>query len=102
MGCLMRLGCLVLVLAAGAAAWLTRDRWTNKLPWRSSNAEASATTAPGWELISTAGRDRTIGALAEMALPRSRVYATLSAGDVASYIAHYASFDKQRAADSLM
>jgi hypothetical protein len=98
----MRLGCLVLVLVAGAAAWLTRDQWMDKLPWRSSHAESSATTAPGWELISTAGKDRTMGALAEMALPKSRVYVTLSAGDIASYIAHYAAFDRQKAADSLM
>lgn len=98
----MRLGCLVLVLVAGAAAFLTRDRWMDKLPWRSSHAEAGVTAASGWELISTAGRDRTIGALAEMALPKSRAYVTLSAGDVASYIAHYANFDRQRAADSLM
>ena len=101
MGCLMRLGCLVLVLAAGAAAFLTRDQWMDKLPWRSSHAKTSVTTS-GWEPISTAGRDRTIGALAEMALPKSRAYVTLSAGDVASYIAHYANFDRQRAADSLM
>lgn len=101
MGCLMRLGCLVLVLIAGAVAFLTRDRWMDRLPWRSSQAETSV-TASAWEPISAAGRDRTIGALAEMALPKSRAYVTLSAGDIASYMAHFANFDRQKAADSLM
>jgi hypothetical protein len=86
MGCLMRLGCLALLLIAGAAAYLTRDRWIDHLPWKSSHAESTVTSADPWKPLTQAGADRTRDALQKLSSPRGPVYLTLEGSDIASYI----------------
>ena len=46
MGCLARLGCLIVLLAVGVAAFLTRDRWMSKLPWKSSRPDTTVLDEP--------------------------------------------------------
>jgi hypothetical protein len=82
----MRLGCLVVLLIAGVAAWLTRDRWMDKLPWRTSHVEATSTTSDGWTPLTQAGANRTRDALQKLSAPRGPVFLTLEGSDVVSYI----------------
>ncbi|HET9425985.1 MAG TPA: hypothetical protein VFO55_11475 [Gemmatimonadaceae bacterium] len=112
MGCLLRLGCLVILLICGAIAYLTRDQWIDKLPWRSAQTEtrrtsdasdpsgpratpslpsgsgagARAASPDGWTPLSQAGAQRTRDALRSLSTPRGPVFVTLSGSDVASYI----------------
>jgi hypothetical protein len=106
MGCLFRLGCLVVLLVCGAVAYLTRDRWMDKLPWRTTQTETTRTTrAPGaqsspgtsgsnrtvpdpdgWMPLTEAGAKRTREALQTLSGPRGPVFVTLSGSDVASYV----------------
>lgn len=86
MRCLARLGCLILLVVGGLAAFMTRDRWMNKLPWRSSQADTSVTTAEAWLPLTQAGANRTRDALQKLSAPRGPVYLTLEGSDVASYI----------------
>jgi hypothetical protein len=85
MGCIARLGCLILLAILAVAGWFTRDRW---LPERfRTHAEL---TSPGtaWQPLSDAGAQRTQAALAKLSQPRGPVFQTLAGADVASYVFH--------------
>jgi hypothetical protein len=92
MGCLFRLGCLVVLLIVGIVAYLTRDRWMDKLPWRNAQTETTRTGAAGpvtssdWLPLTEAGATRTREALRKLSTPNGPVFVTLAGGDVASYI----------------
>ena len=86
MGCMARLGCLIILLILGVAAWFTRDRWIQRLPWRSAQTETSVTTADGWLPLTEAGAQRTRDALQKLSSPRGPVFVTLAGSDVASYV----------------
>jgi hypothetical protein len=79
-GCLRRLGCLVLLLIALAAAWY----------WYAHMRGGPATTAVGadrvWEPVTPAGAERGRMALESLAGPGGQNSVSVSAGDVASYI----------------
>ncbi len=80
MGCIARLGCLVVLAVLAVVGWFTRDRW---LPARFR--PVAAVHAPVWEPLSDAGAARTRAALAKLSQPKGPVFQTLSGGDVASY-----------------
>ena len=102
MGCIARLGCLFVLLVAGVAAYLTRDRWMDKLPWRGSQPEAvgqrmggegrraegggSSATSEAWMPLTQRGADRTREALQQLSNPRGPAFVTLAGGDAASYV----------------
>jgi hypothetical protein len=105
MGCLFRLGCLIVLLVCGVLAYFARDRWMDKLPWRTTQTETSrtrdtnaptspripstASTVPdadGWMPLSEAGAARTRQALQTLSGPRGPVFVTVSGGDAASYV----------------
>jgi hypothetical protein len=86
MGCLARLGCLIMILILGAVAYFTRDKWMDKLPWRSSHVATTATGTDGWSPLTQAGADRTREALQKLSTPRGPVFLTLGGSDVASYV----------------
>lgn len=109
MGCLLRLGCLVVLLIGGGAAYLTRDKWMDRLPGRSAQTETARTTgapgapstpspdgtagsgqravdASGWAPLTEAGATRTRAALQKLSGPSGPVFVTLSGSDVASYV----------------
>lgn len=79
MGCLARLGCLVLLAAAAVAGWLTRDMW-----WPGTRDDRAA--VPQWEPLTPQGAERTRTALQRLGQPRGPVFASLTGGDVASYV----------------
>jgi hypothetical protein len=83
MGCIARLGCLVLLAILAVIGWLTRDRW---MPESMRSHTVSATKGPTWEPLSDAGAQHTEAALAKLSQPRGPVFQTLSGADAASYV----------------
>ena len=82
MGCIARLGCLVVLAFLAVGAWFTRDRWMSKIP---GNAPVAATT-PLWQPLTPAAGakgKRTIESLQSASGP---VFANLEAGEIASYV----------------
>lgn len=99
MGCLRRLGCLLLILViAVVAAWLTRDRWLRVVPGfhRSAGTAASAT----WEPLTAAKAERARQAVARLGAPRGPVFANLTGAEAASYIYRALGRDMPQSADS--
>jgi hypothetical protein len=83
MGCIARLGCLVLLAILAVGAWFTRDRW---MPESMRSHTVSTTKGPTWEPLSDAGARRTAAALSKLSQQRGPVFQTLSGADAASYI----------------
>jgi hypothetical protein len=83
MGCIARLGCLVLLVIVGCVAWLTRGSWLPEQYRKGPLAthEAASTT---WQPVSNAGAIRARSALDKLGQPSGPVFQSLSAGDVAS------------------
>ena len=98
MGCLIRLGCLVVLLCALIVGWFTRDRW---MPERFRAHHAVVAAAPAWEPLSPAGVEHTRAALAKLSQPRGPVFQTLSGADVASYVFSELAKQMPASADSL-
>jgi hypothetical protein len=115
MGCIARLGCLFVLVVAGAAAYLTRDRWLDRIPGRTAPVDTTTRTAPtgpgtvvrggaksstggatlpstatadpsGWTPLTQAGANRTRDALQKLNSPRGPALVTLAGSDVASYV----------------
>jgi hypothetical protein len=97
MGCIARLGCLVLLVILGVCAWFTRDRW---LPER-YRSKPPAVSAANWQPVTNAGAERTRLALDRLSQPRGPVFQALSAGDVASLAFSELSKRVSGAADSV-
>jgi hypothetical protein len=95
MGCLARLGCLILLVVLGVCAWVTRAMW---LPDR---FREHPTTERGWQPLTDAGAARTRTALEKLSQTRGPVYQTLSAGDVASLVFSEAAKRANGAVDSV-
>lgn len=90
MGCLSRIGCLLLIAVIAVIAWLTQDRWWPRL---TGHAPRTASTGPVWEPLTAQGAERTRQLLTRLSQPTGPVYGNLSGGDVASYV--YQSLAKQ-------
>lgn len=97
MGCIARFGCLIILAILAVAAWLTRDRWMNKL----SNAPAAVSTAPVWEPLTPAAGVRAKRAIESLNARTGPVFANLSAGEVATYVFQTVSKTIPSTADSV-
>jgi hypothetical protein len=89
MGCLRRLGCLVLLaVLAGGALWITGDRWRPLLPdWVPGTDEARAIAADtGWALVTPVGATRAEHALAALRDRSAKIYTWVSPADFAGYV----------------
>ena len=96
MGCIARLGCLILLAILCVVGWYTRGLW---LPER---FRASAPTAAAtWQPISPEGAERARSAMAKLSQKRGPVYQTASAGDVASLALSEAAVRTNGVADSV-
>src|SRR5438067_334865 len=84
MGCLIRLGCLIVLAIAAIVGWFTRDRWMPE-QFRARPSPPPAKVAL-WEPLTDAGADHTRAALAKLRQPRGPVFQTLTGADVASYV----------------
>lgn len=100
MGCLARLGCLILVVVLAIGGWFTRDLW---LPaqYRSHAPVSARAVNPGWEPMTNAGAERARVALDKLNEPRGQAFQTLSSSDLASYALHALSPRLVAAADSV-
>ncbi|HEY4218493.1 MAG TPA: hypothetical protein VGM67_15230 [Gemmatimonadaceae bacterium] len=83
MGCIARLGCLIVLVVAGAIGWFTRDQW---LPARFRPQAAVVAKAPTWEPLSDSGAARTRSALNKLSQRTGPVFQTVSGADAASYV----------------
>lgn len=83
MGCLSRIGCLVLVVIIAFVAWVTSDRWLPKITGHASTTTASA---PLWQPITPQGAERTRQLLTRLSQPTGPVFGNLAGADVASYV----------------
>jgi len=97
MGCMARLGCLMLVVLLAIGGWITRDKWLRKVPGTSS-ATAPATAL--WEPLDPAAGERGKRAIEELANPSGPVFRNLSASEVASYVFQTAAHTIPASADS--
>ncbi|MEX2180371.1 MAG: hypothetical protein WD801_16770 [Gemmatimonadaceae bacterium] len=84
MGCLARLGCLVVLAVLAVAAWFTRSQW---LPMIRSRMAAETAAVPTWQRLTEAGAARADSALRRLQAPGGPMYVNATAGDLASYIA---------------
>ncbi len=83
MGCIARLGCLMVLLVLAVAGWFTRDRWMSKL---GGAPPAAVSTAPQWEPLSPAAGERARRAIDGLSARTGPVFANLHAGEVATYV----------------
>jgi hypothetical protein len=83
MGCLSRIGCLVLVIIVAIVAWITSDRWLPKITGR---APTTTATGPVWQPITAQGAERTRQLLTRLSQPTGPVFGNLAGADVASYV----------------
>ena len=64
MGCIARLGCLVVLAILLVAGWFTRDRWLpEQFRTHASVTPSSVKSGAGWQPITSAGAERTRVAL---------------------------------------
>ena len=87
MGCLRRLGCLVLLVAIAVAAWVTRDRWMPLVRRQVGAAPAApAPAGPPWDLVTP--RDDSAGkaAVLKLAQKTGPVFANLTAAEFTGYV----------------
>lgn len=81
---IFRMGCLLLLVAIGAAAWYTRARWMPKAK-QAIAVEAPADTA-GWTPITPAGGARAKERIAALGRRGGPAYVTLTASEFAAYV----------------
>ena len=96
MGCLARLGCLILLAILAVVGWFTRSMWLPER-FRTSAPAAEAT----WQPISPAGAERARTAMTKLSQKRGPVYQTVSAGDIASLALSEAAVNTNGVADSI-
>ncbi|MFL5575459.1 MAG: hypothetical protein ACJ79S_05765 [Gemmatimonadaceae bacterium] len=86
LGCLRRLGCIVLVLLLlCAVAWFTRDRWYPRLRGATGTA-AAPSTAIVWEPLTAEGAERARQAVASLDRRSGPAFATTRPGDISAYV----------------
>jgi hypothetical protein len=84
MGCIARLGCLVMLALIAVAGWLTRDQWLPKLTGRAATTESAAVST--WQPLSPEAGARGKKKIDELSSPAGPVYSNLTASEVASYV----------------
>jgi hypothetical protein len=82
MGCIARLGCLVMLALIAIAGWLTRDQWLPKLTGHPSTTVAVST----WQPLSPEAGARGQKKIDELSSATGPVFSNLTASEVASYV----------------
>jgi hypothetical protein len=95
-GCVRRLGCLVVLVALAAAAWVTRDRWGPHVPpeirnWipgglHASAAADSAAPDPGWRSVTSGGASHAEHLILALANRSGPPYTSLLPSDFAAFM----------------
>ena len=84
MGCIARLGCLVVLVCLAIGAWFTRDKWMSRVPGAAPPSAVS--TAPVWEPLSPEAGARGKRTIDNLSSSNGPVFANLRAGEIASYV----------------
>ncbi|MEP6621047.1 MAG: hypothetical protein ABJE47_17100 [bacterium] len=82
MGCIARLGCLMLLAILAVCGWFTRDRWLKKV----MAPEPVAPRANVWEPLTPEAGIRGKKAIDALQSTGGPVFANLRAGEIASYV----------------
>ncbi len=82
MGCIARIGCLIVLVCLAFGAWITRDRWMHTITGRPT----VTSSAPGWEPLTPTAGAAGKRKLDDLAKPSGPVFTNLSASEVASYV----------------
>ena len=101
MGCLRKLGCLVVGLVIlCVVGWFTRDRWLHRLPFggREPSAESRERV---WQPLTTDGAGRARTALRQLEARTGPVYVNVAPGDLAAYVLQELSGALPASADSI-
>jgi hypothetical protein len=112
-GCLARIGCLLVLVAAGAIGWFTQDAWLPKVKAQvrttapglvrkvkeiavkagvptsrgnSSGSEKSPASETQWTALSAAGAERGREAVAKLNQKNGPAYVNVGAADLASFV----------------
>lgn len=83
MGCIARLGCLVILVLLAILAWLTRDRWTGYLH---TSPPPAVATRIDWEPLTAAGAQRAQAALDSLDQVKGPVFQNVAGGDASAYV----------------
>ncbi len=83
MGCIARIGCLVMVALLAIGGWLTRDQWLPKLTGHSGSSTAAEST---WQPLSPEAASRGKRKVDELSSGTGPVFTNLTANEVASYV----------------
>jgi hypothetical protein len=100
MGCIARLGCLVLLAILAFAGWLTRDRWMHNIPGRSPSV-ATVPAEQTWQPLTPAAAERGRRAIDALNSPSGPVFANLSAAEITAYVSQAAGRMLPASADSV-
>ena len=98
MGCLRRVGCVVLVVAIAIGLWITQDKWM-RLFGRARAPEATVERV--WQPLSPAAAARGRQAVEGLSSARGPVYVNLTANEIASYVVQAAGGAFPASADSV-
>ncbi len=86
-GCLRSIGCLVLLVVLGAAAWLFRGEWEPAVRRIATGSPSSADqSASHWEPVTAQGSSRAHDAVDRLGAKSGPVFANVPPGDLASYV----------------
>jgi hypothetical protein len=85
-GCIGKVVVLVLFVVAGAAAYVTRDRWEPRVRERLGLPRATkTTTAPTWEPVTVEGAERARAAIATLKKPTGPAFLNVKAADLVAF-----------------
>ena len=86
-GCLRSIGCVVLLVVLGAAAWLFRGEWEPVVRRVATGSLSSPDqSAAHWEPITAQGSSRANEAIDRLGAKSGPVFANVAPGDLASYV----------------
>jgi hypothetical protein len=89
MGCIGRLGCLVMLALLAVVGWLTRDRWLHMVTGSSAGRTDSASAAARegvWHPLTAQGGERARRALAQLERPNGPTVVTVNVADLGAYV----------------
>lgn len=98
MGCLRRVGCLVVLVAIVIGLWITQDNWMHYVR---PGAAREATVERVWQPLSPDAAARGKRAIDGLASAHGPVYTNLSANEIASYVVQAAGGAFPSSADSV-
>src|SRR5688500_15779192 len=82
MGCIARLGCLVMLALLAIGGWFTRDEWLPRLTGRAPPTEVAVSP---WQPLSPEAGARGKQKVDDLSKPSGPVFTNLTASEVASY-----------------